>query len=279
MPLPETCIRVSRHRPCPICGKADWCLLRTDGSRAYCPRVQEGAKRYYGDMGWEHWLDGDTAIKVAEAVKYARREPTPPEIDVHAIMGKAWSNASTAGFTRTISQDLGVSEGALRRLQIGMLDGHAAFPMVNWQREMVGIRIRSRSGRKWAVTGSRQGLFVPVGFHDSTLLLIAEGPTDTAALLDLGFNAIGRPSCQGAVWDTIRLIKQRFIHVVLMADVDGPGVQGAKQLGKELAGAGIWTKIIRPLRGKDVRAWLAAGATQKQVNHLIDSARSLSRDG
>ena len=49
-----------------------------------------------------------------------------------------------------------------------------------------GIRIRRPDGAKFSIKGGKEGLFIPEEFGGDRLL-IAEGPTDTAALLDLGF--------------------------------------------------------------------------------------------
>lgn len=43
--------RVSRTAPCPICGRADWCLISPDGSAAICPRVEQGSVKECGDAG------------------------------------------------------------------------------------------------------------------------------------------------------------------------------------------------------------------------------------
>ena len=54
---------VSRHTPCPICGKFDWCRLSTDGVWAICRRVDTGSGRRKQDKGgaeyWRYRLDGN----------------------------------------------------------------------------------------------------------------------------------------------------------------------------------------------------------------------------
>jgi hypothetical protein len=70
-----------------------------------------------------------------------------------------------------------------------------------------GIRLRFSNGRKLAVRGGREGLFVPSGLAATNQLLICEGPTDTAALLDLGFAAVGRPSCAGGTRLLVELLR------------------------------------------------------------------------
>src|SRR5207248_11062007 len=47
-------IPVSRERPCPVCGKPDWCLVAEDGTAAICQRVGSGKR--CGEAGWLHRL-------------------------------------------------------------------------------------------------------------------------------------------------------------------------------------------------------------------------------
>ena len=44
--------RVSRKRPCLICGKPDWCSRAGDDSISFCARVTAGADRLSRKMGW-----------------------------------------------------------------------------------------------------------------------------------------------------------------------------------------------------------------------------------
>lgn len=46
--------RVSKDRPCPVCGRGDWCLLATDGRAAICCRVE--SDHQWCDAGWYHRL-------------------------------------------------------------------------------------------------------------------------------------------------------------------------------------------------------------------------------
>ena len=170
---------------------------------------------------------------------------------------------------------LGVSPSSLRRLGIAWAAPHRAwaFPMFNAAHETTGFRLRAESGRKWAVRGSRNGIFWPGDLAGTGPLLLCEGPTDVAALLDLGYDAIGRPSCSG----TVEMVIQVAHHfhrrdVVVVADTDGPGLDGADRLAQALTQAGRRPKVIRPLQGKDARAWLQAGATRAVVDAVIAGA-------
>lgn len=140
--------------------------------------------------------------------------------------------------------------------------GVAAFPMYDEDRVCIGVRLRSVAGKKWAIAGSKQGLFIP----DATIgdrVIICEGPTDTAAMLGLGFYAIGRPSCMGcedmAAW---------FCHrreVVIMSDHDEAGHRGSQRLASAMIRRARSVKVIEPLTGKDIREWTTSADTLQAV--------------
>jgi hypothetical protein len=194
-----------------------------------------------------------------------------------------------------LAEALGVSLESLRRLGIGWSTQHRAwsFPMSNAAGDTLGIRLRLPSGRKLSVQGGREGLFIP-GPHPhplpagegiapllttdhcppSTTLLITEGPTDTAALLDLGFTVIGRPSCTGGVKLLVELVRKLTPeNVVIVADNDSPGENGAAALAAVLVAYTSAVRIISPpTLFKDVRAWRQGGATTADVQAAIDAA-------
>jgi DNA primase len=140
---------------------------------------------------------------------------------------------------------------------------------------VLGIRLRRPNGFKLAVTGSREGLFIP-GLdnqaNETSPLLICEGPTDTAALLDMGFSHVaGRPSCTGGVKLLVELVRSRGRpEVVVVADADKPGRRGAENLASVLLVYTPAVRIIQPPVGqKDARDWLRAGGTRDDVEEVI----------
>ena len=137
---------------------------------------------------------------------------------------------------------------------------------------IIGIRIRYPSGLKAAELGSKQGLFVPAELSAEGLLLVCEGPTDTAAALDLGFAAIGRPSCNSGVRMLTTLAKGR--DVVIAGDSDEPGRKGAEALASELVLHCPTVRLVYPPENiKDLRQWKADGLTREQLEQTIhDSA-------
>src|SRR5262249_55252691 len=138
------------------------------------------------------------------------------------------------------------------------------------------IRLRRNNGLKFAVKGSKQGLFIPSNQAASnSRLLICEGPTDTAAMLDMGFsNVVGRPSCTGGATLLAGLGRSRQpADIVIVADADEPGLHGADCLGSALVMYCRTLRVICPPGGmKDVRDWHRSGATRKDVESAILAA-------
>jgi hypothetical protein len=225
--------------------------------------------------GWLHRI-ADAPPPRPPCRVYVPASPEP-ERDWRALLERWTRRTAPVDFAR-LAHLLGVSAASLKRLSAALSDrpGVWAFPMCDAKRRVIGIRLRAADGRKWAVAGSRNGLFWPEGLSAdrSAPLLVCEGPTDTAALLDLGHDAIGRPSCTGAVEmvaEVVRRLRRR--DVVIVADADGPGIDGADRLARALTAAGRRPKVIRPLKGKDARAWLRGGASRAVVDCAIANAQ------
>ena len=275
--------RVSRERPCPICTKSHWCLISSDGTAAICPRTP--SDRRAGDAGWLHRLvvDSTTTASYRARVRRAVLDFSAQRqraVDVNLNLAERWSASVKPDALERFADSLGVTSRSLKRLRVGWSAEHRAwtFPMVDASQRVVGIRLRGTDGRKWSVTGGREGLFVPIDLNvNAEPLLICEGPTDTAALLDLGFQAIGRPSCTGGVRHICQMAHGR--HVVIVADGDPPGRRGAESLGCVLRAYCRSVRIIVPPDGiKDMRDWKRAGATGRDVDAAIERAepRTLS---
>ena len=265
--------RVTRHRPCIVCGHGDWCGYSVDGSVAICMRVKSDRPTKNG--GWLHRL-ADPAPRPAPRLYMPRPRATAPRTtDWLAMLRRFERDTRTAQVIR-LAAALGVSQVSLFRLGIAWAGPHRAwaFPMSDGDHRPIGIRLRAESGRKWAISGSRNGIFWPSDLGSTGPLLACEGPTDTAALLDLGYDAIGRPSCAGAVEMVVEVVRHlRRQDVVVVADTDGPGINGADRLARAMTDAGYRPKVIQPLQGKDARVWVQAGATRVVVDAVIANAR------
>ena len=165
-------------------------------------------------------------------------------------------------------------------------DWIAAWPMTDrtaaWRPmhpgRVVGVRTRNfRTKEKRALVGSREGLLVPTGIANCLdTLAVCEGPTDTLAMLSLGIDAIGRPSCRGAVDETVVTVGGLHAsHVVVVLDRDEAGIRGgvdfAVLLSRSLSRS--VRLVIPPAPHKDVRAWIAAGATRSDLIDAIERSR------
>ena len=169
---------------------------------------------------------------------------------------------------------LSVSVKSLTALLIGRdCDGIAwTFPERNAEGEIIGISKRPDTGKKHMVKGSQRGLTLawPLNKYAATSaddpILIVEGATDTAAGMDLGFAAIGRPSATGGV-DYLAVLL-RDLHVVVVGENDkGAGKLGADKTAQGLVGVAKSVKIIYPPENvKDLRSWKnAVGGCDRDV--------------
>jgi hypothetical protein len=177
-----------------------------------------------------------------------------------------------------LSQLLGVSPRSLDRLQTGWSKWHRAFTfsMRDPGGSLRGIRFRGADARKWSLRGGREGLFLPVNVPINDVLLICEGPTDTAALLDLNFDVVGRPSCNGGAQMLVDLVCDWTPSTVaIIADADIPGQRGAQSLAAQLVGyVPNSVRIVTP-PAKDAREWVRQGATRLDILDAIDAAPAL----
>jgi hypothetical protein len=130
-----------------------------------------------------------------------------------------------------------------------------------------GMRLRSDVGEKWALRGSRQGIFLPAAKPPEEALVV-EGPTDAAAAVALGLYAIGRPSCTGGVREIAAFCRRRGVkRLSVLADNDGPGIRGARAFCSQV---GVLARVV-VLPAKDLREWLRYGATRVAVDACLSA--------
>lgn len=274
--------RATKRRPCPVCGKPDWCLIAKDGTTAICSRTPSKIPK--GDAGYLHML-------TEPLPKYEpRRDEKPPSNIDWNTMAERFRVKISDEQIMELSRSLGVSQHSLWRLQTGWSSIHDAYtnPMFNHRGEVIGVRLRKPDGFKYAVTGSQNGLFFPMLSSGDGPLVIVEGASDVAALLDLGFDAIGRPSCSSCVYMTMDVVaSRRNREWVIIEDHDEPkkrpdgsvwypGQEGAAKLAEALLDTGKPGKVIAANGAKDVREWKKAGATRQHVLRAIAMARYFS---
>jgi hypothetical protein len=282
-------LRVNKNNLCPICERPDWCLVAEDGSAAICSRISEGSTKKAGDAGWLHIL---IDRPLPQRRKYVKPRKATPVIDWTKLAAEYCCNFEPKAMGQVVEekwrQMFGVSMTSLDELLIGWDPAKKAhtFPMFDGKKNMIGIRLRTPDGNQFSVPGSKNGLFWPLSTMADTkeLLFICEGPTDTAALLDMRFSPIGRPSC-GAGFQYIKeMIEHHNRQVVIFADKDTahftpagkkyfPGYDGGLKLAQDIKPFVSSVRVIKPPRKKDIRAWYQAGATRAAVLAIVKHAR------
>jgi len=259
--------RADAHKKCPVCGKHDWCLIATNESAAICPRTEQGSVAYIEGSGWLHKFGDD---KDPKPRLRAAPKPLPEHNSVlSTLYSKMRKHIDKETLVR-LSDNLSLSPKCLDLMGVGYspTKNAYAFPMLRAGNRFLGIRFRTYSGQKFAAKGSKQGLFVPSSFNLSRGVIVCEGPTDTAAMLELGFNAIGRASCNSGN----RLIKEIVKNnpVAIISDTDEVGRAGAKKLSQQIPKS----VVIEPDKYKDAREWVVAGATRQTVMEKIAEDRN-----
>jgi len=281
-------VRVTRRQPCPICQHPDWCSIATEGDLICCMRV-ESPYPCKGEAGG--WFHGEDARRLFDPDRreqdhvYVLPVKPKPEGPAPDFAKLACEYVEKLININMIATELGISIRSLERLQIGWSGNGYSFPMRSGTEKIIGIRIRGRKG-KWCVPGSHNGLFWPEGVYrgGDYPIMVCEGETDVAALLDLGFDAIGRPSCSGGVEHVAEFLKGRRRDVVIVADNDKPherpdgsvwfpGQEGARRLAQGIKPLARTLKIIKPPFYKDVRDWVRAGATRDMVEAVIANTK------
>lgn len=286
MSLLEEFVPVSPTRPCPICGRRKFCLVdrasATDPARVVCTKSESSCR--WGEAGWLHELRQDHRKSVTPKVR-KWTSSLAPSSDLSVVV----SQSTNPGMVTKLATQLGLGADSLQRLDVGWLSAESlarlgtgcrgagawTFPMRDAMGAVIGIRLRTGEGFKFAVKSSRQGLFVPAGNTYDDRLFIAEGPTDTAALLGIGLSAVGRPSCTGGAKHLVGLVRVRKVkQVVIVSDSDEPGLRGAEALSSPLAANVPDVRVIRPPHGvKDARAWIqAAPDAADQIAAAVEAA-------
>ncbi len=227
------------------------------------------------DAGYLHKLTDVQRPREPRRVVLSIR-PAPPDLTPMAL---DFQHAATVDRLRTFASHLGVRTASLVSFGVGWASAQNAwtFPMRDPATGTVtGIRMRTLDGGKFSVRGGKEALFMP---DDTTAieqhLLVCEGGSDAIASHSIGFtNSVGRPSCLGGTAHVISLVKTRKPScVVIVADNDVPGTRGAEALASVLALHHRDVRVIAPPAGlKDVRAWIAAGATRHDIERVIAAA-------
>jgi hypothetical protein len=73
--------RVTKYRPCRVCGKTDWCGYTTDGQTSICMRISNGSKGTSRNGGYIYHHGG---LHLAASLRF-NRKPARPQVDIAPI--------------------------------------------------------------------------------------------------------------------------------------------------------------------------------------------------
>lgn len=235
--------RVKKTRKCAICDHPDWCTYTENA--ACCMRVKSDIPMRNG--GYLHRTS--TAIPHIATVKRAIEDKP---LDAEPLW-KRWFNDTDYQLLDGLGMSLGVDTDCLKAIGCAWSTYNAwAFPMRESAGKVIGIRLRNDKGDKWAVKGSKSGLFIPSDYSwvpDGVCYLV-EGPTDLAAAMTIGLRAIGRAACLGQEQFILQwLSKNRIERLVIVTDNDEPGMRGAEKLQSMLSILScIWVPPTKDMR-------------------------------
>jgi len=260
-------IRTTKTTRCPVCGKDHWCLINPTAQLVLCMRVQSRSQKQFkdGQMGWLHPLQDRPDLKLPSR----QEQPETPIINCRRLI-EEWGQTTKPEDVDALAKDLHVSANSMNALQFCWSPEHRAWaiPMKDGYDTMVGIRLRAANGDKWAVRGSHTGCFIP-HTESKPLALVAEGPTDTCAGLDLGFYTCGRPAASGGIQQLKQLFRRKGVRrAAVVCDNDAVGVTGARIFTEQI---GIPTCTI-VLPTKDLRGFVECGGDASLMNHYIQNA-------
>jgi phage/plasmid primase-like uncharacterized protein len=291
-----------RGRPCPKCGDGtNRFAPMPDFERRgavhcrICFNRSSNPKPGDGIASLQWWLGVDTAEAIRwlqswlgldhsqhhQAIHRTAIKPTlaPPRAQSEADQKRIALTADRCrldlkdGGRDHLARSLGVTADALRRLGVGWCASRCAttWPMRDASGKIIGLRLRDpNTGAKRSVQGSAAGLFFDAdgiaNIPSQSQVWIAEGASDTAALLSIGLDAVGIPSAKSG-GDLLLALGHRIrpSEWIIVADGDGPGLESARLLRSELViVAGV--RIIVPPSGiKDAREWINRGASRDDL--------------
>ena len=256
--------RVTKLNPCPVCKKPDWCRVFADGW-VECMRVQSDRPAKSGGWMWGPRCDS-TPHPGPLPDRGGEGERRPPTINATKLH-RDWLTATTPTQLAEFASALGLSVAAIEAANAAWAAPYAswAFPMCDGHGNTLGIRLRANDGRNWAVRGSKQGIFI-ANVPPQPWLFVCEGPTDTAAAVELGLFAVGRPNCCcGGADIKIYARRHRCRRVVIISDNDKPGLDGARKVGLEIKLP--FAVYVPP--AKDLREFVRFGGTRVMIENSL----------
>ncbi len=169
-------LRVTRNRPCPVCGKPDNCNVTEDGALAYCRRVRSAKQGK--DGGWSHILRLDAPLAIAP-IKSKTIAPSP-------TTERASSERCADVYLALIREHLTLSSehrNSLhkRGLPDGIItaNGYASTPTQSFAANVAralqerfgldGVPGFFKQAGRWSMVNFGSGIFIPIRSSDGLI--------------------------------------------------------------------------------------------------------------
>lgn len=277
---------VSRNRPCPVCGKADWCTIADDNSAAICQRIESGKRMPKG--GWLHRFESSESLPNI-SMTVPGSSPAKPKMSPEELADRQISfiGAMVQSDYARLAEAQDVSPFTLRSFGVGQwfdfnrCINEWTIPQRSLDGELSGFRTmcQTRKRDKRSITGSRSGAFFDrnqitrQAIEQSGYILICEGFSDGMIAYDLGFKTvIGRSNCVGELDQITNLVADiQPKHLLIVPDSDTPGREGAQELIREIEGRDTEThiSIISLPDGHDIRSWCVTATKKTEFTRFL----------
>jgi hypothetical protein len=280
----------SRHTPCAICGKPDWCRVSTDGAWAICRRVDTGVGIHKQDKsGAEYWLyrlDGGSPQQRPAVELPTPSRPACADTGTLDRVYRALLDAlPLAPFHRQALRQRGLGDAEIlhRRYRTLPLQGRAALAKhfvehlgADLCAQVPGFYVAERNGRRWWSLAGSVGLLIPVRDLDGYIVALkvrADAPGDGSKYTTISSTKYAGPSpgapvhvplYAGMRGNTIRLTEGE-----LKADVTTV-LSGLLTLS--IPGVAMWRKALPVLQDLQASQVLLAFDTDWRTNPHVAQA-------
>lgn len=178
---------------------------------------------------------------------------------------------------------LGLTGASLMRMGVGSHEAGWVFPMVDGSLFRVNFEVLAEDAVESVACPVSGGLLVPTMAGGGRILMLTQGAVNVAALLDMGFDAMGLAYCGSCVKDARSVVIELtrrcgWSEVVLLEERTKPGTSVSKRtrsmyadLEKALRGGRRKVSAIRPPVGiNNAYGWLRSGGDADDVMAVID---------
>jgi hypothetical protein len=193
--------RITKDRPCPVCGRLKYCMVNDNDSAVLC--TKEPSDHPVGEAGWLHVLDPKR-----------NRQYTPTKFENLFVR---FQQNVTAEMVDLLAEVLQVNNVSIETLGIGYYPGERAWVWseMDDQGNVIGLLKRYGNGKKVMEKGSERGLIYCYPLPtDKKPILVVEGASDTLAGMDMGYVTVGRPAAESGGKFLQSLLKGRDVIVV-----------------------------------------------------------------